>query len=120
MRLLGNLIWWLLGGIFLAIGWALAGLLLTITIIGIPFGAQCFKIAGFVLMPFGRDIELGNFGFGGFLLNILWVVFLGWELALAHLASALACAVTVIGIPWAIQHVKLAQIALMPFGAKVK
>ena len=120
MKLLGNLIWWLLGGVFLSIGWALAGLLLTMTIVGIPFGAQCFKIASFVLMPFGREIELGNFGFGGFLLNILWVVIFGWELALAHLASALACAVTVIGIPWAIQHVKLAQISLMPFGAKVK
>lgn len=119
MRLIGNLIWWIFGGLILALGWALAGLLLTITVIGIPFGAQCFKIAGFVLFPFGRDIELGDFGLGGFVFNILWIVFCGWELAIGHLVSAFFCALTVVGIPLAFQHLKLAQLSFMPFGAKL-
>ncbi len=120
MRLLGNLIWWIFGGVLMAISWAIAGLLLTITIVGIPFGAQCFKIAAFTLVPFGKEIELGNFGVGGFLLNILWIVFCGWELAIGHLVSAFFCAITIVGIPLAFQNLKLAQLAFMPFGAKIR
>lgn len=120
MRLLGNLIWLIFGGVITAGLWVVAGLLLAATIIGLPFSAQCFKIAGFVLWPFGREVTLGDFGVGGFLLNILWIVFLGWELALAHLASAFFTALTVIGIPFAFQHIKLAKLAFLPFGAKVK
>jgi len=119
MRLIGNIIWWIFGGVFMALGWFLAGLLLTITIIGIPFGAQCFKIAGFTLFPFGRNIELGNLRLGSFIFNILWIIFAGWELALGHLVSAFLCAITFVGIPLAFQHLKLAQLAFMPFGAKI-
>lgn len=89
------------------------------TIIGIPFGLQCFKIAQFVLWPFGREIELGNFGVGGLLLNILWLVILGWELAVFHLIIGLVFCITIMGIPFGLQHFKLAQLALIPFGARV-
>lgn len=75
MNLLGNIIWLVFGGILAAIAWFLAGLILCITVIGIPFGLQCFKIAQFVLWPFGKEIELGHFGVGGLLLNILWLIF---------------------------------------------
>jgi uncharacterized membrane protein YccF (DUF307 family) len=95
-------------------------LLLCLTIIGIPFGVQCFKIAGLVLAPFGRVVNNGRMGAMGLLGNIIWIVLLGWELALLHLSLAVACGLTIIGIPFAIQHVKLAQLALVPFGAEIK
>jgi len=120
MSILGNIIWWIFGGLLLALGWLIAGLILCITVIGIPFGLQCFKIAGFVFWPFGREIEVGNFGVGGLVLNIIWILLVGWELAIAHLFAALFCAITIIGIPFAFQHIKLAQIAFLPFGAKVR
>jgi len=116
---LGNIIWLLFGGIISAIAWFLSGLLLCVTIIGIPFGVQCMKIAGFVLWPFGRNIDIGNFGFGGFLFNIIWIIFFGWELAIAHLTTGLFFCITIIGIPFGLQHFKLAMLGLMPFGAKI-
>lgn len=119
MRFIGNLIWLLIGGIIMAIGWALAGLILCITIIGIPFGLQCFKIAGFVLWPFGRDIELGHFGIGGLIFNIIWVIVFGWEFFLAHLLVAAIFFVSIIGIPFGMQHFKLAKLGLIPFGAQI-
>ncbi len=119
MNLIGNLIWWIFGGIILAIAWATIGLVLIVTIIGIPFGAQCLKIAGFTLFPFGREIRLGDFGVGGLIFNIIWVIFVGWELAVGHLIAAFLCAITIIGIPFAFQHLKLAQLSFMPFGARI-
>lgn len=119
MNFIGNILWLLLGGIIGAILWLIAGLILCITIIGIPFGLQCFKIAQFILWPFGRNIELGNFGAGGFLFNILWLIFLGWELAVTHLVIGLILCVTIIGIPFGLQHFKFAQLALIPFGARI-
>jgi uncharacterized membrane protein YccF (DUF307 family) len=119
MSIIGDLIWLLCGGLVAAICWVIAGILLCITIIGIPFGVQCFKIAGFVLAPFGREIVERGMGPGGLIGNILWVLFLGIELAITHLVLALALAVTIIGIPFALQHLKLARLSLMPFGAKI-
>lgn len=120
MNFIGNLIWLLFGGILAAIGWFLAGLILCITVIGIPFGFQCFKIAQFVLWPFGKEIELGNFGVGGLLLNILWVIFLGWELAMAHFTIGVLFCITIIGIPFGLQHFKFAMLGLIPFGARLQ
>ena len=120
MSLLGDLICWIFGGLVLAIIWFVIGILLMVTIIGIPFGLQCFKIAGFVLFPFGREIDLGGFGVGGFIFNLIWIIVVGWELAMAHLIAALFCAITIIGIPFALQHIKLAQLAFMPFGARIR
>jgi uncharacterized membrane protein YccF (DUF307 family) len=119
MSVIGNLLWVVLGGLITSVLWVVAGILMSITVIGIPLGMQCFKIAGFVLWPFGRRIELGDFGVGGLLLNILWIVLLGWELAIAHLFFAALLAITVVGIPFALQHVKLAKLAFLPFGARV-
>ncbi|MBR0599963.1 YccF domain-containing protein [Sinanaerobacter chloroacetimidivorans] len=119
MNFIGNLLWLIFGGILGAIFWLIAGLLLCVTIIGIPFGIQCFKISSFVLWPFGREIELGNFGAGGLILNIIWVIVLGWELAVTHLVIGLFLCITVIGIPFGIQHFKFAQLGLIPFGARI-
>jgi uncharacterized membrane protein YccF (DUF307 family) len=83
------------------------------------FGLQCFKIAQFVFWPFGREIESGDFGVGGLLLNILWIIFLGWELAVTHLVIGLILCFTVIGIPFGLQHFKFAQLGLIPFGARI-
>lgn len=119
MKLLGNLIWLIFGGIVSSILWFLAGLLLCITIIGIPFGMQCFKISRLVLWPFGKEIDY-NIKITGLIGNIIWIVVLGWELFLAHIFIAAIFMVTIVGIPFALQHVKFAQLALFPFGAKLK
>ena len=120
MSFIGNLVWLLLGGIVMAVLWAGAGLLLCITIVGIPFGLQCFKFAGFVLWPFGRTVEVGNFGVGGLLGNIIWILLLGWELCIAHLFVGAVLCLTIIGIPFGLQHLKLAMLAILPFGARIR
>jgi len=119
MTIIGNIIWLLLGGIIAAVLWFLAGLVLCVTVIGIPFGLQCFKIAGFVLWPFGTKIEIGNFGAGGLIGNIIWLIIFGWELALTHLVIGAILCITVIGIPFGLQHFKFAKLGLIPFGAKI-
>jgi len=119
MTIIGNIIWLLLGGIIAAILWFLAGLVLCVTVIGIPFGVQCFKIAGFVLWPFGTKIEVGDFGAGGLICNIIWLIIFGWELAITHLVIGAIFCITVIGIPFGLQHFKFAKLGLIPFGAKI-
>ena len=119
MSVLGNIIWIVLGGIMGAILWSIAGVLCMITVIGIPLGLQCFKIAALTLVPFGRDVEIGNLGAVNLLANILWIVLLGWELAVFHAVIGLIMCVTIIGIPFGKQHFKLAALALLPFGAKL-
>lgn len=119
MKFLGNLIWLLFGGIVSAILWFLAGLLLFVTVIGIPFAVQCFKISRFVLWPFGKEIDY-NIKFTGLIGNIIWILLFGWELFLMHIFIAVLLGITIIGIPFAIQHVKFAQLAIFPFGAKLK
>lgn len=120
MNFIGNIIWLVFGGVVAAFLWLLAGLALCLTIVGIPFGIQCFKIAQFVLWPFGRQIEVGGFGVGGLLLNIIWIIFLGWELAVTHLTIGILFCITIVGIPFGIQHFKFAQLGLIPFGAKIQ
>lgn len=124
MRLLGNLIWLLFGGLETGIAWWIAGLLAAVTIIGIPFSIAAFRIGAFSFWPFGREIVdrperdearkllvlLGN---------IVWIVLGGIWLALAHLLFALLLAITVIGIPFALQHLKLAQLSLAPYGKMI-
>jgi uncharacterized membrane protein YccF (DUF307 family) len=122
MRLVLNLLWAILGGgAVLALQYALAGLVCCITIVGIPFGLQCFKLAGLALFPFGKDYDDGaKRGAGHFIFNVLWLVFAGIWIFLTHLAAAVPLALSLIGIPFAIQHVKLAMLALMPFGVRVR
>jgi len=119
MSFIGNILWLLLGGLIMAILWFVAGVLVCITIIGIPFGIQCFKFAGFVLWPFGRQVDVGHFGFGGLLGNIIWILLLGWELCILHLIIGLVLCITIIGIPFGIQHFKMAMLAIVPFGARI-
>ena len=120
MNGIANLIWLIFGGLVGALLWMTAGLLLCATIVGIPFGLQALKIAGFVLWPFGRDVEVGAFGVGGAVGNVLWILLFGWELALAHVLAAVIFTVTIIGIPFARQHIKLARLSLLPFGATIR
>jgi uncharacterized membrane protein YccF (DUF307 family) len=121
MRFVLNVLWVFFGGGFItALEYLVAGALCCLTIVGIPFGVQCFKIAGLALLPFGKDFDDSRRGVGALPLNVIWLVFAGVWIFLSHLGLAVACAVTVIGIPFAIQHVKLAFLALAPFGVRVR
>jgi len=119
LRFIGNVIWLIFGGIVEALLWFVVGLVLCLTIIGLPFGVQCMKIAGFVLWPFGREVIPGGFGVMGALANVLWIVLVGWALALMSLATGVLFCITIIGIPFGMQHFKLAKLALFPFGAQI-
>ena len=119
MSFLGNLLWVIFGGLIAALIWAICGLVMCATIIGIPFGVQCFKISGFVLWPFGRDIIPGGFGVMGAVWNVIWILICGIELCVAHLLYGAVLCVTIIGIPFGLQHFKLAKLALIPFGAQI-
>lgn len=118
MRTVGNILWILFGGALLALLWALAGLLCCLTIVGIPLGLQCFKFAGFVLHPFGRTV-LYSSRTGHFVLNLLWLLLCGWELAVASFCVGALWCLTIVGIPFGLQSFKFAQLAAMPFGARV-
>ena len=118
MRLLGNIIWFLIGGLILGLAWALVGLLWCLTILGIPVGVQCFKFAGLSFFPFGRDVYYHGGG-GSLILNILWLIFGGLEIAVVALVIGLIFTVTIIGIPFGKQCFKIAKLALMPFGPSI-
>jgi uncharacterized membrane protein YccF (DUF307 family) len=121
MRLILNLLWAVFGGGFItALEYLLAGLLCCITIVGIPFGLQCFKIAALALFPFGKDFNGPRTTAVSFLFNIVWLLIAGIWIFLSHLALAVPLAVSIIGIPFAFQHVKLAMLALAPFGVDVR
>ena len=118
MKLLGNIIWLIFGGLFAALGWLILGLLLCVTIIGIPFGLQFFKFAKLVLWPFGSDVK-SDFGEHP-IMNIIWILLGGWETFLGYVFIGAIYCVTIIGIPFGMQWFKLAQLSLFPFGAKIK
>ena len=118
MKTLGNIIWFLFGGGIISLLWFVAALLCFITVIGIPLGIQCLKFAGFVLYPFGRCVEYSS-KVGYFFLNILWIILCGWEIATVSFCIGLIWCITIIGIPFGIQSIKFAQLAIMPFGAEV-
>lgn len=117
MKTLANIIWFLFGGLWLGLSWALLGLLLCITILGIPLGTQCFKAAKLTFAPFGKHINLHVEKHP--IANVIWAIFIGWEMALGYLLSGLLCCVTIIGIPMGLQAFKLTKLALLPFGASV-
>ena len=118
MGCLGNVIWFLCGGVILGPSWLLTGCLWCITIIGIPVGMQCFKFAALSFFPFGKEITYGG-GAGSLLLNIIWLLVSGLPLAIeSALLGCLLC-ITIIGIPFGLQHFKIAKLALMPFGSVV-
>ena len=117
MKTIANIIWFLFGGIWLGLGWALLGLLLCITIIGIPLGKQCFKAAKLTFAPFGKTVDT-HFDKHP-VANLIWALLIGWEMALGYLVSGLICCITIIGIPMGLQAFKLMKLALLPFGATV-
>lgn len=124
MRLLGNLVWFVFGGFIMGLGWWLAALVAALTIIGIPYAIAAFRIGTFSFWPFGREIiDRPGSGEAGRLLsligNIVWILFGGLWLALGHLIWALLLAVTIIGIPFAVQHLKLAHLSLTPYGKTI-
>ena len=120
MRLLLNIIWLIFGGLWLALGYFIAGIICCILIITIPFGIAAFRIGVYALWPFGQKVVNKPGAGGGALIgNIIWVVFAGWWLALGHILSAIAMAITIIGIPLAIANIKLIPVSLMPLGKQI-
>lgn len=128
IRFLLNVLWFFFGGFVMGLGWLLAGLILAITIVGLPYAAAAWRIAGFAFWPFGKeivsreiltgrqDLGTGPLGCG---LNVIWFVLAGWWLALGHVVVAVAEAITIIGIPFAIKDLQFARIALAPVGLEV-
>jgi uncharacterized membrane protein YccF (DUF307 family) len=128
MRAIGNFLWFVLGGVFMGLGWWLVGAIAFVTIVGIPWAKACFVIGQFAFFPFGKeaisrrevsgahDVGTGVFGSVG---NIIWFVLAGIWLAIGHVVSAIACFITILGIPFGIQHLKLAGIALAPIGKTI-
>ena len=119
MRVIFNLIWIICGGLLSAIGWWITGLLWCITVVGIPVGIQCFKLSSISLNPFGKEVVYEG-GAMSFLLNVLWFIFGGFELALGNFLLGCLMCVTIIGIPFGKQFFKIAKAALAPFGATVR
>jgi len=118
MSLLGNILWLIFGGLLTGLGYILGGIVLCLTIIGIPFGLQSIKLGFAVFAPFGKDlVELDNAnGVLNLVFNVIWLLLFGWPIAVAHATSALILAITIIGIPFSIQHLKLIPLSLFPFG----
>lgn len=118
MRTLGNILWFLFGGFLGGLAWIFAGCLWCITIVGIPVGLQCFKFASLAFWPFGKEIVYGN-GTFSFLVNLIWILFFGWEMALGNLILGFFWCITIVGIPFGKQFFKMAKLSFMPFGASV-
>ena len=121
MNLIGNLIWLIFGGLLAALGYVVGGIVLCFTIVGMPWGLQCFKLAGLVLWPFGKKVisDSSNTGCLSVLCNIIWLLSGGLYTAIVHVVMGLLLSITIIGIPFGRQHFKLIEISLMPFGKKV-
>lgn len=118
MSVLGNIIWFVFGGILSGFAWVIYGCLWCITIIGIPIGLQCFKFASLAFFPFGKEIRYGGGGLS-LIANIFWLIFSGIEMAIGYVILGCLFCITIIGIPFGKQYFKLAKLALMPFGAEV-
>lgn len=118
MRWIGNVLWFIFGGMFSGLSWLLAGLLWCVTIVGIPIGKQCFKLAKLSFSPFGKEVNY-NGGAISTLVNIIWIIFSGLPMALENAMFGALWCITIIGIPFGKQFFKLAKLSLMPFGAEV-
>ena len=118
MRLLGNILWFIFGGFFSGLSWCISGTLWCITIVGIPYGKQCFKFASLAFWPFGKEVEYGT-GTVSFLVNIIWTIFFGIPMAIGNVITGCIWCITIIGIPFVKQFFKIAKLSLAPFGSKV-
>jgi len=121
MNFFGNLIWIIFGGLMAALGYFLGGIVLCTTVIGIPWGLQCFKLAALVLWPFGKKVisDSDNVGCLNILFNLVWLLCGGLYTAIVHIVMGAILCITVIGIPWGKQHFKLIEISLIPFGKRI-
>ena len=121
MKFLGNILWLILGGLIIALYYFLMGLLFCITIIGAPFGVQLFKMGVVALWPFGHEAgsATNDGGCLAILMNVLWILFGGIEIALLHVSFGIFCCITIVGIPFGLQHFKMAVLAVVPFGKKI-
>jgi len=121
MSILLNILWFLFGGFLVSLAYILGGILLCVTIIGIPFGIQCFKLSILGMAPFGKEIHETEPPGGALavIMNVIWIILPGLELALIHLFLAAFFAVTIIGLPFAAQHLKMTRLAILPFGFRV-
>ena len=128
MRTIGNILWFVLGGFVMGLAWFFFGILAFVTIVGIPWGRSCFVMGKFSFFPFGKEAvsrrDLSNrgdigTGFLGLVGNVIWFMFAGVWLAIGHLMAAIACFITIIGIPFGIQHLKLAGISIFPIGKTI-
>ncbi|HEX3030268.1 MAG TPA: YccF domain-containing protein [Clostridia bacterium] len=123
MSILGNILWIFLGGgLIIFFEYLIGGIVLCLTIVGIPFGVQCIKISMLALVPFGKEVvaKPSSSGCLSVIMNIIWIFICGLGIAITHMIFALICAITIIGIPFAKQHIKLARLAIMPFGSDIK
>jgi uncharacterized membrane protein YccF (DUF307 family) len=122
MSFLGNVIWLVFGGFLTGLGYIIGGLLICLTIIGIPFGIQSIKLGFAAMTPFGKEVVESREAYSTLhlIFNVIWLVLFGWEIAVVHLLSALLLAVTIVGIPFAVQHLKLVPLALFPFGRDLR
>ena len=121
MSLIGNIIWLIFGGFIAGVGYIIGGLLLCLTIIGIPFGIKAIEFGFMAMLPFGKDVVNVSSGDGclSTVFNIVWLLLFGWGIALAHAVFGLILGVTIIGLPFAVQHFKLIPVALLPFTYKL-
>lgn len=122
MSTLGNILWLIFGGFIAGLGYIIGGVGLCLTIVGIPFGLQSIKLGFATFAPFGKEIVEGKNANSPLrvVFNVVWLLLFGWEIALAHLMSAAVLALTIIGIPFAVQHIKLIPLALLPFGRELR
>jgi uncharacterized membrane protein YccF (DUF307 family) len=122
MKFLGNLIWILFGGLLIALLYFVVGLLMCVTIVGIPFGIQLFKLGAFALWPFGHELVYRSTEPGclSSVMNLLWILLGWWEIALLHVVFGLLFCITIIGIPFGVQHFKMAGNSLFPFGREIR
>ena len=122
MKLLGNILWLVLGGLLIAMIYYAVGLLMCITIIGIPFGVQLFKLGTYALWPFGHELVDGpnQPGCLSIVMNLLWILLGWWQIALLHLCCGVLFCITIIGIPWGVQHLRMALATVFPFGKEIK
>lgn len=118
MNVIGNVLWFILGGFISFFTWLILGVLWSITIIGYPIGRQCFKFSVMSAAPFGRNIEFGHGGVS-LMLNILWIILGGFAIAVEELTMGVIFCLTIVGIPFGLQHFKHAKLALLPFGARI-
>ncbi len=118
MKTIGNILWLIFGGFLSGLGWFLSGLILCVTIIGIPLGRQCFKFASLAFWPFGKEVVNGG-GAPSIIANILWLLFFGILMAIGNVIIGVLWCITIVGIPFGKQFFKIARLALTPFGAKI-